>query len=150
MIKIIPGDACVTLVIDRPERRNALTNAMYTDLDLALQSAQSEAGCNAIILTGSGGHFTAGNDLSEFQAERAAGDSPALAFLRTLAGIDVPVIAAVEGRAVGVGVTLLQHCDFVYAADDARSEEHTSELQSLMRISYSCLCLKKKKTTNNN
>src|SRR3546814_11998972 len=77
MIKIIPGDACVTLVIDRPERRNALTNAMYTDLDLALQSAPSEAGCNAIILTGSGGHFTAGNDLSEFQAERAAGDSPA-------------------------------------------------------------------------
>src|SRR3546814_4390746 len=119
MIKIIPGDACVTLVIDRPERRNALTNAMYTDLDLALQSAQSEAGCNAIILTGSGGHFTAGNDLSEFQAERAAGDSPSLAFLRTLAGIDVPVIAAVEGRPVGVGVTLLPHCAVVYAADDA-------------------------------
>src|SRR3546814_6575438 len=107
MIKIIPGDACVTLVIDRPERRNALTNAMYTDLDLALQSAQSEAGCNAIILTGSGGHFTAGNDLSEFQAERAAGDSP------------------------------------------ARSEEHTSELQSLMRNSYAVFCLKKKTNAKN-
>jgi enoyl-CoA hydratase/carnithine racemase len=119
MIKIVPGESCITLVIVRPERRNALTNAMYTDLDLALQSAQAEADCNAIILTGSGGHFTAGNDLSEFQTERGTGDSPALAFLRTLAGIDVPVIAAVEGRAVGVGVTLLQHCDFVYAADDA-------------------------------
>src|SRR3546814_12572896 len=99
MIKIIPGDACVTLVIDRPERRNALTNAMYTDLDLALQSAQSEAGCTAIILTGSGGHFTAGTDLSAFQAERAAGDSPALALLLTRAGTHVPAIPPLRGPA---------------------------------------------------
>lgn len=119
MIRVIPGPACVTLVIDRPERRNALTNAMYADLDLALQAAQKDPDCNAVILTGADGHFTAGNDLSEFQSPRGDGDSPALAFLRRLAGIDVPVIAAVEGRAVGVGVTLLQHCDFVYAAQDA-------------------------------
>lgn len=119
MINTIQGDSCVTLVIDRPERRNALTNAMYAELDLALQAAQADPDCKAVILTGSGGHFTAGNDLSEFQSARGAGDSPALAFLRRLAGIDVPVIAAVEGRAVGVGVTLLQHCDFVYAGDDA-------------------------------
>ncbi|MGB3288243.1 MAG: enoyl-CoA hydratase-related protein [Burkholderiaceae bacterium] len=119
MIGIASDGSCLTLTINRPERRNALTNAMYTELDHALQAAQADPGCNAVILTGTGGHFTAGNDLSEFQSKRGAGDSPALAFLRRLAGIDVPVIAAVEGRAVGVGVTLLQHCDFVYAAQDA-------------------------------
>lgn len=109
----------VTLTINRPERRNALTSAMYHALDHGLQKAQADTGCHAVILTGTSDCFTAGNDLSEFQADRSAVDSPALAFLRTLANIDVPVIAAVEGHAVGVGVTLLQHCDFVYASETA-------------------------------
>ncbi len=111
---------CLTLTIDRPERRNALTGAMYQALDQGLQKAQADPGCRAVILTGAGDCFTAGNDLSEFQAaRRGIADSPALAFLRTLANIDVPVIAAVEGHAIGVGATLLQHCDFVYAGETA-------------------------------
>src|SRR5690606_12173208 len=64
---------------------------------------------------GSGDHFTAGNDLKDFQRPRPAGDSAALAFLRTMANSDVAVIAAVQGYAIGIGATMLQHCDFVYA-----------------------------------
>src|SRR5690606_30324263 len=106
--------------INRPERRNALNNAMYRQLEQALLAAQADQTCSAVILTGAQGHFTAGNDLAEFQAGRSEAESPALSFLRTLAKIDVPVIAAVQGQAVGVGVTLLQHCDFVYADETAR------------------------------
>lgn len=120
MITSSMDEHCLTLTINRPERRNALTGAMYQALDEGLQGAQQNAYCHAVILTGAGANFTAGNDLSEFQTMRGVGDSPALAFLRTLASVDVPVIAAIEGHAVGVGVTLLQHCDFVYAGDTAQ------------------------------
>jgi enoyl-CoA hydratase/carnithine racemase len=72
-----------------------------------------------VILTGAGEHFTAGNDLRDFQAERGAGDSAGLTFLRVLTTAEVPVIAAVEGYAIGIGVTLLQHCDFVHIGEGA-------------------------------
>jgi len=107
--------AVLTLTINRPERRNALDTATYDALAAQLRAADADTGLAAVILTGAGDHFTAGNDLRDFQAERAAGDSPALRFLRALVDTDVPVLAAVEGHAVGVGVTLLQHCDFAFA-----------------------------------
>lgn len=110
---------CVTLTINRPAQRNALNNAMYHALDQGLQKAQADPNCHAVILTGTSECFTAGNDLSEFQTHRSLADSPAMSFLRTLANVDVPVIAAVEGHAIGIGVTLLQHCDFVYAGETA-------------------------------
>jgi enoyl-CoA hydratase/carnithine racemase len=72
-----------------------------------------------VILTGAAGHFTAGNDLREFQAERGSGDSAAMTFLRALVRADVPIVAAVGGYAIGIGVTLIQHCDFAYATDNA-------------------------------
>lgn len=107
--------AVLTLTINRPERRNALDTATYDALAAQLRAADADTGLAAVILTGAGDHFTAGNDLRDFQAERAAGDSPALRFLRALVDTDVPVLAAVEGHAVGVGVTLLQHCDFAFS-----------------------------------
>ncbi len=103
------------ILIDRPERRNALTDTMYRDIAHALEAANTDSGCAAVILHGAGGHFTAGNDLSEFQMPQDSRDVGSIAFLHTLAAVDVPVIAAVQGQAVGVGVTLLAHCDFVYA-----------------------------------
>ncbi|ARP93269.1 enoyl-CoA hydratase-related protein [Bordetella genomosp. 13] len=111
----------LTLTINRPERRNALDNAAYGELTAQLRQAADDAELAAVILTGAGGQFTAGNDLRDFQAQarRPAGDSAAIGFLRALIDLDVPVIAAVEGHAVGIGVTLLQHCDFVHAAQDA-------------------------------
>lgn len=107
------------LTINRPRQRNALSADMYLQLSESLKAAHNDAACHSVILTGAGGHFTAGNDLADFQRQRQPGDSPALTFLRTLASVDVPVLAAVQGYAVGVGVTMLQHCDFVYADDSA-------------------------------
>lgn len=119
MIETTRSGACLTLLINRPERRNALNNDMYRQLEASLQGAQADSSCSVVVLTGAQGFFTAGNDLSEFRKVRDAHDSPALSFLRTLAAVDLPIVAAVEGQAIGVGVTLLQHCDFVYAANDA-------------------------------
>ncbi|OZI77289.1 enoyl-CoA hydratase-related protein [Bordetella genomosp. 12] len=113
-------DGVLTLTLNRPERRNALDTATYHALAEQLRAAHQDAEVGAVVLTGAGAHFTAGNDLRDFQAERPAGDSPGLHFLRALVDCDAPVIAAVEGHAVGVGVTLLQHCDFVYAGRDAQ------------------------------
>lgn len=108
----------VVLRIHRPLRRNALDPATYQALSAALREADADTSVNAIVLTGSEGHFTAGNDLQEFQS-RGGGESAGMAFLRTLVKIETPVVAAVEGYALGVGVTLLQHCDFVYVARNA-------------------------------
>ncbi|WP_233154876.1 enoyl-CoA hydratase-related protein [Candidimonas nitroreducens] len=120
MIKTTHSDKRYEVLIDRPQQRNAINAAMYTEMKAALLAAAADPECRAVILSGAGGHFTAGNDLKDFQAPRDENDSPALAFLRTLADLDIPVIAAVEGQAVGIGVTLLQHCDFVYASETAR------------------------------
>jgi len=109
----------LTLTINRPQRRNALDIATYLALAAQLRQATEDATLSAVILTGAGTHFTAGNDLRDFQADRPEGDSAGMTFLRALIATDLPVIAAVEGYAIGIGVTLLQHCDFVYAARDA-------------------------------
>lgn len=119
MIRIERQGAVLEILIDRPERRNALTDAMYRDIERALREADADPACAAVVLHGAGGHFTAGNDLAEFQMPQDSHDVGSIAFLHTLASVNVPVIAAVRGQAVGVGVTLLLHCDFVYAASDA-------------------------------
>lgn len=111
--------AVLTLTIDRQDRRNALDTATYAALTEQISLASADVSVSAVILTGAGDHFTAGNDLRDFQAERGAGDSAGLTFLRALTKADVPVIAAVEGYAIGIGVTLLQHCDFVHIGEDA-------------------------------
>jgi enoyl-CoA hydratase/carnithine racemase len=120
MIKITQSSDSVEILIDRPQQRNAINAAMYGEMKAALLAAAADLECRAVIISGAGGHFTAGNDLKDFQTPRDDQDSPALAFLRVLAELDIPVIAAVEGQAVGIGVTLLQHCDFVYASETAR------------------------------
>jgi len=111
--------AVLQLTIDRPERRNALDIATYQALAAQLRQASEDPTLSAVILSGAGEHFTAGNDLHDFQADRPEGDSAGMTFLRALITTDVPVIAAVEGYAIGIGVTLLQHCDFVYVARNA-------------------------------
>lgn len=120
MIKITQSRYGVEILIDRPQQRNAINAAMYSEMKTALLAAAADPECRAVIISGAAGHFTAGNDLKDFQTPRDDNDSPALAFLRVLADLDIPVIAAVEGQAVGIGVTLLQHCDFVYASETAR------------------------------
>lgn len=118
-LKLARDGAVLTLTIDRQDRRNALDTATYAALTEQIVQASADQSVSAVILTGAGEHFTAGNDLREFQAERGAGDSAGLTFLRALTTAEVPVVAAVEGYAIGIGVTLLQHCDFVHIGDGA-------------------------------
>ncbi|MCJ2136316.1 enoyl-CoA hydratase-related protein [Methylobacterium sp. J-026] len=113
-----PGIRLVTL--DRPERRNALDRAAYAGLTAALDAAGRDEAVRAVVLTGAGGCFTAGNDLRDFQDVETAGDSPGLTFLKALRACPKPVLAAVEGHAVGIGTTLLLHCDLAYAGAGAR------------------------------
>ena len=118
-LKVARDGAVLTLSIDRQDRRNALDTATYAALTEQISLASADVAVSAVILTGAGEPFTAGNDLRDFQAERGAGDSAGLTFLRALTTADVPVIAAVEGYAIGIGVTLLQHCDFVHIGEGA-------------------------------
>jgi enoyl-CoA hydratase/carnithine racemase len=118
------GDVLV-VTLARPEKKNALTGAMYERLIAALSEASGEAEIGALLLAGSHGVFTAGNDIGDFlAAARAAAQAkaePAAArFTRALATFDKPLVAAIEGPAVGVGATLCFHCDLVYAAPSAR------------------------------
>lgn len=106
----------------RPEKKNALTGAMYDALTAALTRADEDHAVRAVVLTGSGGSFTAGNDLADFLAvaEGAQGAArPAHAFIARLVDLGTPLVAAVEGVAVGIGTTLTLHCDLVYAAPSA-------------------------------
>ncbi len=109
------------LTMNRPEARNALDADTYRALTQAVAAAGGDAAVGAVIVTGAGGHFTAGNDLKDFQKPLpAAGDAPGIAFLRALAGFGKPLLAAVEGVAVGIGSTMLLHCDFAWAGEGAR------------------------------
>lgn len=114
------GAVC-RLQINRPEKKNALTSAMYEALADALRSADTDRSVRALVIHGAGDTFTAGNDLRDFLERPPSGpDSPVFRFMATLAGFSKPVVAAVHGAAVGVGTTLLFHCELVYAADNAR------------------------------
>jgi len=104
------------LTIARPLRKNALDRATYRALSAAFRAAENDDAVRAVVLTGAEGIFTAGNDLADFQdLDDAGGASDALEFLHVISGFPRPVIAAVEGVAVGIGVTLLLHCDLAYA-----------------------------------
>jgi enoyl-CoA hydratase/carnithine racemase len=109
-----------TITIDRPDKKNAITGAMYEALVANLRKAADDRSVRSVIITGAGSAFTAGNDLKDFGNPRfAQPDSPVLTFMQTLAAYDKPVIAAVNGLAVGIGVTMLLHCDLVYVSETA-------------------------------
>ncbi len=114
------ADRILTLRLNRPEKKNAVTTAMYTALLGAFRQANKDPGVRAILITGTGDCFTAGNDLSDFlQAPTTDENSAVSQFLQALVDLDKPLVAAVNGLAVGIGVTLLLHCDLVYAAEAA-------------------------------
>jgi enoyl-CoA hydratase/carnithine racemase len=110
-----------TIEIARPEKKNAITVAMYADMAQALRDAQADGAVRAVLVTGQPGIFTSGNDLEDFmQRPRQGLDSPVFQFMRALLECDKPVVAAVTGAAIGIGTTMLLHCDFVYVSDEAR------------------------------
>ncbi|MBS3998625.1 MAG: enoyl-CoA hydratase [Hydrogenophaga sp.] len=109
-----------TLTFNRPDKKNSITAAMYGALADALQAAEADATVRCVVFQGSEAIFTAGNDIADFLHQPPAGqDSPVFRFLRGLAQFPKPLVAAVCGPAVGVGTTLLFHCDLVYAGDNA-------------------------------
>ncbi|WP_105101878.1 enoyl-CoA hydratase [Microbulbifer pacificus] len=108
------------ITINRPERKNALTMAMYSAMADLLNAAADDPSVRVVILTGAAGIFTSGNDLTDFLGGSATGDeSPVYLFMQALYNFPKPVIAAVAGPAVGIGTTLLLHCDLSIAEDDA-------------------------------
>jgi enoyl-CoA hydratase/carnithine racemase len=112
-----------TVRMNRPQKKNALTLAMYAALVEALDSASASAQVRCVVITGAPGAFCAGNDLQDFldASSNTKGLAPALiAFLHALARAEKPLVAAVSGLAVGIGTTMLLHCDHVVAASDAR------------------------------
>lgn len=113
-------DGVLTLTLTRPEKKNALTSAMYQGMADALADANENDAVRAVVLTGGEGVFTAGNDLKDFAAAaKGRGPSAAQAFLRNLIMLDKPIVAAVDGVAIGVGTTMLLHCDYVVAGPTA-------------------------------
>ncbi|MDT7534958.1 enoyl-CoA hydratase-related protein [Sphingobium sp. SA2] len=109
----------IEIHIDRPDKKNALTAPMYHAMTAALADASARANIAVVLFTANGDAFCAGNDLKDFMAGPEGG-AAAFAFIRAIAAFDKPIVAAVQGLAVGVGTTMLLHCDLIYAAPDAR------------------------------
>jgi len=108
------------LTFDRPAKKNAITAEMYELFVAHLKQASADPTVRAVLVSGAGGTFTAGNDLKDFSNPKfAQPDSPVLTFMQGLSTFEKPVVAAVQGLAIGIGVTMLLHCDLVYVADDA-------------------------------
>jgi enoyl-CoA hydratase/carnithine racemase len=113
--------AVLAIEFNRPQKKNAFTSDMYVALAAALREGERDDTVRAILFHGQPGVFTAGNDLEDFMKRPPQGaDSPVFHFLEAASEAAKPLIAAVNGPAVGIGTTLLLHCDLVYAGDDAR------------------------------
>lgn len=107
--------------LNRPDKKHALTHAMYAALAAAIQAADEDLAVRVIYLTGTGGCFTAGNDMGEFLNDPPEGpEAPVFRLLETAMRARKPIVAAVSGIAVGIGTTILLHCDLIYCDDTAR------------------------------
>ena len=117
-VTISEANNVVRVHLNRPQKRNALTQDMYAAMTQALQDAEARDDIAAVVLSGEGDLFCAGNDLGDFLKHgELKSDSPVFQFLQTISSVNVTVVAAVQGAAVGIGTTILLHCDLVYAAE---------------------------------
>ncbi len=113
-------DGIARIEIARPEKKNAITVAMYQQMADAIGAAHNDASVRVILIHGQSDIFTAGNDLEDFMKNPPSGmDAPVFKFMAALGLAEKPVVAAVNGAAVGIGTTMLLHCDLVYCADNA-------------------------------
>jgi enoyl-CoA hydratase/carnithine racemase len=121
-VEIKNESGILTLTLKRPDKKNALTNEMYGALADAIEGAESDPAVRVVLIRGEGDSFTAGNDLGEFAAVaagKATGERHVTRFIHSLGRATKPLVAAVQGRAVGVGTTMLLHCDLVVLAENA-------------------------------
>ena len=148
-IRIENAENILTLTFARPEKKNALTDAMYGALADAMVAAETDPATRVIVIRGEGDMFTGGNDVGEFAGiatGAVTGERHVTRFLDAIARATRPLVAAVHGRAVGIGTTMLLHCDFVVLAEDALLStpfvnlalvpEAASSLLMSMRIGY--------------
>jgi len=146
-VDVIDDDSVRIIRMNRPEKKNALTRAMYADMSRALREADQSDPIRCVMFAGTAGVFSAGNDIADFLNTADTGlHSPVLEFLHALAQGKKPIVAAVGGIAVGVGTTMLLHCDHVVAASDAMLStpflklalipEAASTLLAPMRMGY--------------
>jgi enoyl-CoA hydratase/carnithine racemase len=123
LVQVSDDGAVRILRMNRPEKKNALTTPMYTAMAEAIESTENASAIRCILIAGVPGAFSAGNDLQEFLAAAQTGvglGESVVGFLHTLVRAKKPMVAAVQGLAVGIGTTMLLHCDFVVASNDAR------------------------------
>ncbi|AMJ61321.1 enoyl-CoA hydratase-related protein [Bosea sp. PAMC 26642] len=114
---VLPG--IVQITMNRPERKNALDRACYQGLIDAITAAEADPDIRAMVLTGAGGCFTSGNDIKDFAGAAETGPRVAMDYLGVLSTAKKPIVAAVEGFAVGIGTTMLLHCDLAFAGKGA-------------------------------
>ncbi len=108
----------MTVTLNRPEKKNALTLAMYEGITAAIEQAEEDIAIALIVITGAGDFFTSGNDIADFlSVPPDSEDSPVVRFLKAISSTDVPIIAAVNGPAIGVGTTMLMYCEKVYCTE---------------------------------
>lgn len=120
-IKTYTVNGVATIEIARPEKKNAITQDMYQQMADALRAADAAGDVRAVLITGQPGIFTSGNDLEDFMGRPPRGeDAPVFQFMHAMVDCNKPIVAAVTGAAIGIGTTMLLHCDLVYVADDAR------------------------------
>ncbi|ALV05685.1 enoyl-CoA hydratase [Roseateles depolymerans] len=120
-IKTAIVNGVLTIEIARPEKKNALTRAMYQAMADALVAANDDKTVRAVLIQGQPSIFTSGNDIEDFMASPPRDEeAPVFQFMKAMIGCNKPIVAAVNGAAIGIGTTLLLHCDLVYVADDAR------------------------------
>ncbi len=120
-VDITQDGGVLTLLINRTDKKNALTDAMYGDLAAAMESAERDAGIRAVVIRGAGDLFCAGNDIGDFlKSSGNVGEANVFRFIRLLGSFTKPLLAGVQGHAVGIGTTMLLHCDYVVLAQDAK------------------------------
>ena len=120
-IKTAVLNGVYTIELARPEKKNALTGEMYAAMARGLNEATADGGVRSVLILGQPGIFTSGNDLEDFMSRSGTvAESTAFQFMTALVSCDKPVVAAVTGAAIGIGTTMLLHCDLVYVSDEAR------------------------------
>lgn len=121
LVDIHRGAGIMRIGLNRPDKLNAINRQMYSDMAAALQQAEQDDTIRVVLFHGSADCFTSGNDLLDFAQDPPTGeDSPVFAFLDAISQATKPLVAAVNGPAIGIGTTMLLHCDLVYAGDNAR------------------------------
>lgn len=117
------SNGVLSVTLNRADKKNAITQAMYTALSEAMERAKADDAIRAVLLRAEGDSFSAGNDIGDFIAIGSQTGKPfdmsVFRYLKSLADLDKPLVAAVKGRAVGIGLTMLLHCDLVVVAEDA-------------------------------